>query len=239
MTTPRSGHFAGLLTSGPDAGQVLIVGGDGASTAELFDPDSETFTPVATSGTLGVYNGTPAWLADGRILFTGVRPSGSEDYSQAVVFNPDTAAFADVPGFGGDRRAYTTTALNDGRALIVGGYRGTEGLDSVRMFDPATDEISEFPPLDHVRYLHSAAVLGSGRVVLFSGLPEVAVFHDDALIFDPVDDSFSPAEGTVEVGRGYSLATPLSSGEVFVLGGQVALPHSGSAILSTVDIIDE
>src|SRR5262245_50536210 len=56
MTTARAGHTATLLLNG----KVLIVGGDKAGTAELYDPATGTFTPTG-NGTTGHGGGVSWW----------------------------------------------------------------------------------------------------------------------------------------------------------------------------------
>lgn len=86
MKTDRHLHTANLLTTGPNAGQVLIAGGDSDSgqsglaiaTAERYDPASGTFscvgTPVSgqcpTSMVSSRIFDAATTLEDGTILFT-------------------------------------------------------------------------------------------------------------------------------------------------------------------------
>ena len=94
MDDRRDGHTATLL---PD-GRVLITGGwwsNGSryrvlSSAELYDPAAETFTPIGSMGT--PRNGhTATLLVDGRVLITGGSDIGYEGgvgVTTAVLYQP-------------------------------------------------------------------------------------------------------------------------------------------------------
>src|SRR5436309_12430119 len=71
MTMPRAAHTATLL---PD-GRVLLAGGflpsgDNLNTAEIFDPTTEQFQPVASLNEARRSNPAVA-LSDGRVMVVG------------------------------------------------------------------------------------------------------------------------------------------------------------------------
>ena len=96
MMTPREYHTATLL---PD-GRVLIVAGrsgiphDDLSSAEIFDPVTETFQ-IAGSISTGKYQHIAAQLQDGRVVIVGGAydpqgQSGSIALANSDVYNPTT-----------------------------------------------------------------------------------------------------------------------------------------------------
>lgn len=243
MTQPRINHGAWLMGQGPLAGSVLVVGGDAPPTAEVYDPVAGTFAalpaadpPLEAPGALGAVR----LLGDGRVLLLGCEDAGGASAS-AYLYDPVAGEFSEVPGFGGERSRFSATPLDDGRLLIAGGWGPSGGLTDLRMFDPATDTIEPLKvQLDEARYLHAAGRLGSGKIALISGLPEVAVFHDDVVVFDPVTEELSVAEGAVGLARAYAQGLSLSRGDVFVIGGQITIGSGpNTAIVSNVDVITE
>jgi hypothetical protein len=69
----------------------------------------------------------------------------------------------------GNRSAYTTTALSDGRVLIAGGRSGNVFHDWVEVFDPATGRYSVTGRLNQARSNHAALRLDDGRVLVAGG----------------------------------------------------------------------
>jgi hypothetical protein len=66
MTTPRSEHTATLLPNG----KVLIAGGSGNSSAELYDPSTGIFAATG-SMTAARIGHAATLLPDGRVLMAG------------------------------------------------------------------------------------------------------------------------------------------------------------------------
>jgi hypothetical protein len=87
MTTAREMHAATLLSNS----KVLITGGMSNTiifnSAELYDPDSETFTPTTGNMTAARYQQTSTLLPNNRVLITGGGGSGSY-LSSAELYGP-------------------------------------------------------------------------------------------------------------------------------------------------------
>ncbi len=120
MNAVRYKHDAVLLADG----NVLIFGGSDAKdmrgklkSAEIFDTEKETFTPINDMNFARFkINETAVLLENGQVLIAG----GSE---QAEVFDPATKSFGRVSGsFGKSLHYASVTLLKDGRAVIIGGY---------------------------------------------------------------------------------------------------------------------
>ncbi len=132
MTTPRFLHSATLL----DDGRVLITGGviaitdDGGSvigeTADLYDPDTQSFTSVLTNDFRG--HNRSVTLSDGRGLVMGGGSFTADVASDlAEVFIPAADRFeATAHGIAGERTyGGVATVIPDGRILLTGGQTDT------------------------------------------------------------------------------------------------------------------
>jgi len=101
-------------------------------------------------------------------------------------FSPDSGTFSSQfhPLGGGPpvtpilsiaRSSHTQTTLLDGRVLVTGGLRNAGGtspgtpFEGVEVFDPQTGLVSIGPPMSEPRAMHTATLLGDGRVVVAGG----------------------------------------------------------------------
>jgi hypothetical protein len=238
MQVPRADAGAALL---PD-GQVLIVGGDNEESsalrsAELFDPDNDSFTLLAPyAGPLQARSGpVVATLPDGEVLVAGGERESSFLRS-AELFNPATDQFVSLPEVGSSemqtaRSEAAVAPLPDGEVLIAGGYAGVRDvLDSAELFDPSNDTFTELPDTgDHGmiegRYGAVAAPLPDGKVLISGG----GTFGSG----DPAetDELFNPARGSFEGlvspspvepqhPRESAAAASLPGGQILIVGGQ-------------------
>jgi hypothetical protein len=144
MTEPRSGHTATLLGTedGSQDGSVLIIGNhpgffgfnrlpnDGS--AELFNPNTETFKRVGSLGTS--YGHTASLINDrGAVLVAGGYafrsppwPCGFQPYRysevNAALFAPESDGFTATGHLNMPRDGHTATVLADGiTVLVIGG----------------------------------------------------------------------------------------------------------------------
>ncbi|AUX24432.1 uncharacterized protein SOCEGT47_049700 [Sorangium cellulosum] len=126
MSIGRARHTATLLHDG----RVLVVSGryDHRTTAEVYDPEADTWTATG-SMRVGRDSHEAALLADGRVLVVGdavgelMRPRGPLDHA-VEIYDPASNAWAPAAPPPQMLFEHATTALQDGRVLVVGGEGG-------------------------------------------------------------------------------------------------------------------
>jgi hypothetical protein len=228
MTVVRANPYAVLLTSGPHAGKVLIMGGElPPFTAELYDPSTGKFTAHGTADAPGYRPNATTALDDGRLLFSGVpdgtSSNGTLHATRCYVYDPATESFTETGAFGRSRPDHTATKLGDGRVLVVGGHH-SDPIGSAEIWDPSTGEwTASDARLTTPRSRHMAARLGGGLVVIAGGnttSQTIGDQTDDVEVYDPEDDRFFAAEGTLQEPLIFAAARALSDGRVMILGGQ-------------------
>jgi Galactose oxidase, central domain len=125
LGTARGGHTATLLANG----KVLVAGGlislnfagvSVASTAELYDPATGTFTPTGNL-TADREEHTATLLPDGRVLIVGGASASQGTLASAEIYDPATGSFTATDSMTTPRSAQTATLLPDGTVLVAGG----------------------------------------------------------------------------------------------------------------------
>ncbi len=164
MSDRRMFHTATLLLSG----RVLVVGGatnmsgDTTSSADIYDPTTNSFTPTIfpmdhqrAAHTATLFTSGP--LA-GKVLIAGGVGGSSFFFkdSSAEIYDPAAQVFTLLSSFMNEPRAlHTATLLDDGSVLLAGGFNGSvavsggvlsgaSGLisNSAETFDPNTGEFA-------------------------------------------------------------------------------------------------
>jgi hypothetical protein len=181
MSARRAEHTATKLTcpaAAPGcswAGKVLLTGGYDNTTsptlvlasAELYDPLTKTFTPVAAMAGAR-YQHRAALLSDGRVLVTGGYGGQGPN---AEIFDPSTLAFSTPAQQPAWRTRHTMTVLNDGKVLIAGGDGGST-QNTAQLFNPVTGAFTSAGTLLAPRVDHTASLLPDGSVLLAGGIDD-------------------------------------------------------------------
>ncbi len=128
------------------------------------------------------------------------------------------------------RSYHTSTLLEDGTVLVVGGLwsnpqtKKTEGLDTAERYDPKTGHWSSAGKMNSQHWQHEAVRLKDGRVLIVGGCAgapsNTCMMGVDVEIYDPKASAnpWKKASPMMNFRRGHR-AVLLNDGRVFVAGG--------------------
>ena len=177
LTTARSGPGVGLLAQG----RILIAGGAGQDTADIFDPT--TLAVAAAGNKMSAIRQRPSVvvLSDGSVLVA----NGNSETTSADLFDPSTDTFSPTLGPTLSARASNAFARSaTGEALLIGGSDGAV-LASVERYDPNTGLFSEATPLTIGLAALTATRLGDGRLLLVGGQDRAGFISGTSLFYIP------------------------------------------------------
>ncbi|HVG58184.1 MAG TPA: Ig-like domain-containing protein, partial [Hyalangium sp.] len=129
------------------------------------------------------------------------------------------------------RSEHSATLLPSGKVLVVGGrdFHGGSGTSTVwasaELYDPQSGTWSSAGQLDAPRFLHTATLLPSGKVLITGGENTTSTPVTTSQVYDPVTGAWSlaTAPGNTPGERFNHTATLLPSGKVLAAGGQTSL----------------
>jgi N-acetylneuraminic acid mutarotase/sugar lactone lactonase YvrE len=219
-------------------GKVLIAGGQGNasnivfSSAELFDPNTGTWSPT---GSMAVtrYGHTMTLLPNGKVLVVGGTSCIScfNALGSAELYDPASGTWSNTGSLAAVRLAHTATLLANGKVLVAGGGSTNNGdlmKSSAELYDPATGVWTSagiMPSGAH--FVHSAAMLSDGRVVVAGGRNTSAVLTAAVDIYNPATNAWSAASPMSRRRSRYTL-NPLPDGKLLATGGD-----DGTTLAST------
>ena len=166
MNAARHSHTATLL----DGGQVLVLGGTGASGAlaqgESYDPNSGFWTP-SKGPLLSPRSGhTATMLGNGRVVAVG----GNTGFATAEVYNRETGISVTTGPLPANHRVgHTASLLPNGLVLVAGGFDGSLPRWEASLFQPRTATWSATDTMFDARTEHTATLLPNGRVLMIGG----------------------------------------------------------------------
>ncbi len=169
MSTPRDN----LTTTPLDNGRVLVVGGVGESTTELYDPPTGTWIPGGTLNqprwlheAVRLRDGPATLLRDGRVLVAGgFSGNGTGVQASAELYDPATGRWTSTGSLRTPRRNHTAALLADGTVLVAGGFNSDGWLRDAELYDPGRGRWKRVAPMTIPREHASATPLGDGEHV--------------------------------------------------------------------------
>jgi IPT/TIG domain/Bacterial Ig-like domain (group 2)/Galactose oxidase, central domain len=244
LFTARVSHTATLLPNG----NVLIVGGEDCegtcailSSAELYNPATESFT---TTGSLGTAreDHTATLLQNGKVLIAGGDnfQGGGASLASAELYDPATGTFTSTGTMNQSQDFHTATLLNNGTVLIAGGHYfggGQGGASDNEIYDPVAGTFSATGNFLTTRQGPSSSLLGDGTVLVAGGSDASGNYLGSAEIYNPSTGTFT-GTASLNTARLYDAATPLNSGSVFFVGGDYYSTTSLDPVLATSELYD-
>jgi Galactose oxidase, central domain len=232
-------------------GRLFLIGEGYA----FYDIGKRTFTDVTRrEGSFRFANKgrVIARLANGQVLIIGgftclqspktperdllfVRWPSSNSYgvvcSTGEIYDPAAPAFIPLGDMTIPRYFPSATPLDNGDALIAGGFTGDAFTKRTELYDSRTRKFVRQADMAMPRIGHTTVRLKDGRILIAGGFSG-ADFATSAEIFDPKTRKFIPT-GSMLTGRECATATLLKSGKVLIVGGRNA-----DGILSEAELYD-
>ncbi len=227
-------------------GKVLVTGGityqvkyGSLSSAELFDPGTNTWTSTGSMGTTRRSH-FMVRLTNGKILVGGGTNDNGTILQSTEIYDPATGLFTAAPDMPQIRTDAHAALLSNGHVIIFGGYSGTGAgyLKSAIIFDVTTNTWRTITSQMQGHHGQGATltVLNDGRMVIAGGWVVDGgsyVGSSQVDIFDPTTETFSNGPALTER-RADLTAHLLSDGKVVFIGGS----DGTGGIWSTVDVYD-
>ncbi len=233
MLNARSKHVSVTLQDG----RVLVAGGitaggSATSTAEIYDPSTNSWTSVGTGMTEARSGANAALLPDGRVIIAGGQ-NGSSISSTIEIFDPVACSFSFAATMSSPRTQDAMAVRKDGRVIIIGGSNGTSPIASTDILDPVAGTIGTGPTLAVARFGHTATTLLNGDVVVIGGnngnADPAQMDVTPTELFDPTTGTFTTLAANLATPREGHLAFLLpNNNSVLIAGGTSA----GTAIAS-------
>jgi hypothetical protein len=227
-------------------GTVLITGGSGNTTAELYIPSSRSFSLSTASTQLNPqglpigpmnavrYHATATLLQDGTVLIAGGDVGDNRGQTSSEIYNPATGTFTATTGvMSTPRTTHTATLLRDGTVLIAGGQGNVSGQTSwntAEIYNPTSKQFTTLAAhMTAARAEHTATLLPDGTVLLAGGDGTSGTLSS-AEIYTSSTSAFTPV-GNMNSARMQHTANLLADGTVLIAGG-FSSSSSSDALLS-------
>lgn len=215
---PRENHTSTLL---PDGKVLILAGSNALQHAELYDPNSDSFSETGNTIKLHYQGSTATLLNNGIVLLVG----GVNAQQFAELYDPTTGNFELLDTLNSVHCYHTATLLNDGRVLIAGGQNniGPQTHAVCEIYDPQTNKFTlTADSLNDHRSSHRAVILQDGKVLIMGGIqtttPGSGIYLGTAEIYDPISDTFTFTQNLNQPRVGHQ-ATLLKNGKVLVTAG--------------------
>ena len=206
-------------------GKILAVSGHplqgkSIASAELYDPQTGTWSNTGSLDQARNGGNTATLLLDGRVLIAGGH-SNAAVVRGAEIYDPATGNWTDA-GTLSVGRDPAATRLADGRVLLSGGidwYTDSGKIyDLSELFDPVSGKWTATGPLLTARDQHRTALLDDGRVLAVGGYAMGSVLLASAEVYNPATGLWN-ATGKLPTPRSWFSLIKLLDGRVLVAGG--------------------
>jgi hypothetical protein len=168
FTDPADGKVRVLVCGGFDGTTVL-------DTAEVYDPETDTWTPLAGSMTKPRMEHSATLLADGeRIVIAGGTDGMMTTYQDGEMFDPSTYTFTAIADIMASRRQMHTGVLTDeGNIFYFGGQYilgSLQYVDETEYYNEPVNRFDLVGTTQWVRILHTMNRLSGGTIIVTGGM---------------------------------------------------------------------
>lgn len=185
-------------------GKILVTGGrDGnksSKNTQLYNPATRKFEKGPDMNFSRIDHAATL-LQDGRVLITGGQEFDlmrkklplASSIGQSEIYDPKTNKFTIAPNLNISRFKHSAILLNDGRVLIIGGFRfgKNEILTHAEVFDPRTNKFELVGSINIARIKPYVFVLKNGNVIILGGYDNIKRRHINEIeLYNPKINEF-------------------------------------------------
>ncbi|MFM7585255.1 MAG: Kelch repeat-containing protein, partial [Caldilinea sp.] len=178
---------------------MLVVGGVGTgltapSAAELYDPQTDSWTQTAPMQTLRRGH-SATLLPDGSVLVAGGVDPTDETYTVLASterFDPTTLTWHPAAPLETPRLHHLARLLPDGTVLVDGGENNSGPAATVERYHPAQDRWQTLPAPTNGRIGHSAALRLDGTLLIAGGTVDFFNELDEVRSWTPPTSQTAP-----------------------------------------------
>lgn len=172
LTTPMHYNHTNASLVTLNDGRIFVIGGR-TNKCEIFNPTTQSWkiTDSLIIDRYDIFQNTVAKLDDGKILVTGgtqLFPT-IRQFANCEIFDPLEERWAEIDSLHFRRWGHTTTALKNGKILVVGGLHYDKDLNICEMYDPEVGKWEIVDSLNVARSYHEALLLDDGKVFVTGG----------------------------------------------------------------------
>ena len=209
---------------------------DFLSSAELYDPATQIFTPTGSKIT-ATSNGNSVLLWTGKLLAMGGGTNAAEFYTPEMPGTPET--WVATGNMGSARTGHLWNLLDDGRVLIIGGLNSAGNpTASAEVYDYWAGKFFLTGNMAVARQHHRTVLLYTGKVLVTGGRPSATTgVLDSAELYDPVSGTFTAAGNMLRFRRLHRM-TPLPNGKVLITGGLGGTSQSANNLVGIAELYD-
>jgi hypothetical protein len=134
------------------------------------------------------------------------------------------------------RLLHAAVLLPEGRVLVLGGFSGSDYLQSVERLDPGAERWEPSRDMTTPRVAAASLLLPNGEVLVMGGFAGSG-YLATAERYDPIADRWTPA-AAMSIARTWHTATLLPNGRVLVLGGYILSEQRTANFFSSAEVYD-
>jgi len=208
-------HTATLLPNG----KVLVTGGYGINTTELYDPASGTWSVTGAMNT-NHYVGTVVMLANGKALAFGGSNTNGNYITNTEIYDPAAGKWTLTGPLSSGFTSGPGVLLPGGKVLEAGGYGAGGPTGASLLYDPVAGTWSSTGTMVAARYNHTLTLLPNGLVLAAGG--QSTYTSTNAELYNPASQTWTLIGPMLAAHSAHS-ATLLPNGKVLLTRGNTGV----------------